>query len=114
MQIVDWNQSFPKAKWVIVRRKTADIISSCLKTGYMKAYDNQEGWLEWVHIHEKLFAEMLEANIDYKEIWPERMAYGDFTQMQEVVEWLGLTWNTEIPKMVKPLLNNSIQKERSL
>jgi len=50
-----WNYAYPNAKWIIVRRKTGDIIESCLKTGYMTAYKDKEGWLGWVHQHQKLF-----------------------------------------------------------
>ena len=28
-----WNYAFPDSKWIIVRRKTPDIINSCMKTG---------------------------------------------------------------------------------
>ena len=51
-----WNHAFPNAKWIIVRRRTGDVIDSCLKTGFMNAYadkkvqqligvpDEKEGW----------------------------------------------------------------------
>jgi hypothetical protein len=90
-----WDRVYPNAKWVIVRRRTGDIIQSCLKTGFMNAYSDQIGWLGWIHEHEKLFVEMLEKGLNCKIIWPERMAMGDYQQMQETIEWLGLTWNDE-------------------
>jgi len=119
-----WKETFPKAKWIIVRRRTGDIIQSCIKTGFMTAYadqsvlqqinakDEADGWLWWVHEHEKLFSDMIEAGIEYREIWPERMAIGDFEQIHEMVEWLGLEWNEKVVEMVSPLLKNSKQKER--
>jgi len=109
-----WNK-YKNAKWIIVRRRTGDIIQSCLKTGYMNAYQDYDGWLGWVHEHEKLFVEMIEAGVNCKQIWPERMAVGDYTQMKETVEWLGLTWNKDIINIVEPLLwnSNQHQKERS-
>lgn len=109
-----WNGSYPNAKWVIVRRRTPDIVQSCLKTGFMKAFNRSEDWLCWVKVQEELFSEMVSAGINYKEVWPERMVKGDFTQMQELIEWLGLEWNEAIPNLVKPLLQNSPQKERSI
>lgn len=111
-----WNQAYPNAKWIIVRRRTGDIIQSCMKTGFMKAYSDQVGWLGWIHAHEKLFVSMIEKGCNCKVIWPERMASGDFNQMQEVIEWLGLTWNPEIQKAIEPLFEKSAQhkKERSL
>lgn len=103
-----WHSVFPDAKWIIVRRKTSDIINSCIKTGFMRAFskelnqkavgaDNEkEGWLWWVHQHEKRFIEMIEAGVNYKEVWPERMVTGDYRQIYEVIEWLGLKWNKEV------------------
>jgi len=121
-----WNHFYPNSKWLIVRRRTGDITYSCLKTAYMSAFANeanrravnanteQEGWLWWVHEHEKLFVEMIEAGLNVKVIWPERMAGGDFTQIAEMLEWLGLQWHDGIVDSVVPLLKNSTQKERSV
>lgn len=109
-----WNQAFPDAKWIIVRRRTGDIVQSCLKTGFMNAYQDAEGWKEWIHEHERLFVEMIGAGINYKEVWPERMVTGDYSQINEMLEWLGLEWNDGIVGMVEGLLKNSIVKERSI
>jgi hypothetical protein len=105
-----WNYAFPNAKWIIVRRRTGDIIESCLKTGYMVAYKDRDGWLEWVHQHEKLFVEMIETGLNCKIVWPERMVSGDYSQMYEMIDWLGLKWNDKIVGLVEPLLYNSRQK----
>jgi len=99
-----WNNAFPDAKWVIVRRRTGDIIQSCLKTGYMIAYEDSEGWIEWVHEYEKKYVEMIEAGLNCKIIWPERMVGGDFRQLIELIEWLGLKWKDEIKNDITPLL----------
>jgi hypothetical protein len=119
-----WNHAFPNAKWVIVRRRTGDIVSSCMKTAYMAAFKNpqnrdligvsseQEGWLWWVHQHEKLFVEMIEAGLNCKIIWPERMANGDYSQIFEMLEWVGLQWNEKIVETISAMLYNSKQKER--
>lgn len=109
-----WNRTYPNAKYIIVRRRTGDIIQSCMKTGFMTAYDTQVGWLGWIHDHEKLFVEMIEKGCNCKIIWPERMATGDFAQMQETIEWLNLSWNLEIKELILPLFKNSPQKERSI
>lgn len=121
-----WDTFYPNAKWIIVRRRTGDIIQSCLKTGFMTAFKNEgnrqeinvqneaEGWLWWVHEHEKRFIEMIEAGLNCKEVWPERMAMGDFEQIKETASWLGLEWNDKIPNMVQALLKNSKQKEKNI
>lgn len=119
-----WNHAYPNAKWIIVRRRTGDIVSSCMKTAYMSAFkdkaiqkvigvDNeQDGWLWWIHEHEKLFTEMIETGLNCKIIWPERMVNGDYSQIFEMLEWLGLKWDDSIIKTIDPLLWHSKQKER--
>lgn len=114
-----YHYAFPNAKWIIVRRRTGDIIQSCMKTGYMKEFKcplaleklgfatEQEGWLWWVRRYEERFVEMMQEGLNCKIIWPERMAVGDFTQVYEMVEWVGLKWNHKIPEIITPLLEKS-------
>ena len=114
-----WNYAFPDAKWLIVRRRTGDVIQSCLKTGYTKTFKDsknlsalnltyeEEGWLWWVHQYEAKFVEMIQTGLNCRIIWPERMVTGNYEQIYETVEWLGLKWNNNIPKMIDPLLNKS-------
>ena len=102
-----YHYAFPNAKWIIVRRRTGDIIKSCLKTGYMKEYGTEEGWLSWVHKYEESFIEMMQAGVNCKIIWPERMVTGDYTQIFEMVDWLGVKWNYRIPSVIDPLLIKS-------
>ena len=112
-----WNYAFPDTKWVIVRRKTPDIINSCLKTGFMKAFDkpyirksvgvntSKEGWLWWVHQHEEKWIEMITAGLNCKQIWPERMINSDYGQIKETIEWLGLEWNEKaVVDFIEPKL----------
>jgi hypothetical protein len=117
-----WNTTFPDAKWIIVRRRTGDIVQSCIKTGYMRAFKNPvhlkvlkltneaDGWLWMAHEYEKRFADMISSKINHKIIWPERMVDGDFRQMHELCEWLELEWNDKALESIKKLLWNS--KER--
>jgi hypothetical protein len=118
-----WYYTYPDAKWVIVRRRTADVVQSCLKTGYMKLFKNKcnlgqlklteerDGWLWWIHQYEKKFVEMIEEGLNCRVIWPDRMAEGDFSQVKETVEWLGLEWNNKIPEVILPLLEKSRREE---
>jgi hypothetical protein len=111
-----WDYAFPNAKWVIVRRRTGDIVNSCLKTGFMRAFENsaiqrsvkvnneRDGWIWWVHQHEQRFVEMIQAGLNCKIVWPERMVDGDYSQMKEMLEWLGLKWNSKIPDFIEPKL----------
>jgi len=107
-----WHYAYPNAKWVIVRRKTADIIHSCLNTSFMNAYNDREGWLEWVHHHEDCFVEMIKAGLNVKQVWPERLLRGNYEQMYELIDWLGLTWKSkEIMDFLEPKLWKSKMKQ---
>lgn len=112
-----WHFAFPNAKWVIVRRKTSDIVRSCLKTGFMQAFNNtatqrvihahdvSEGWKWWVHEHENRFREIVEAGVNAHIVWPERMVDGDYEQMQELIMWLGLQWDDkQVREFIEPKL----------
>ncbi len=111
-----WDYAFPKAKWLIVRRRTGDIVQSCLKTGFMNAYarpsvmaavgakTEEEGWIWWVREHEKRFVQMIEAGLNVKVIWPERMVSGDYEQLYEAIDWLGLHWTSKVLDFIDPKL----------
>jgi hypothetical protein len=118
-----WNNAFPSARWIIVRRRTGDIINSCVNTDYMNVFEDsvnrkfinvhnaEEGWLWWIHEHEKLFLQIVQSHLNYVEVWPERMVNGDYDQIKKIVAWLGLEWDSNIPKKIEPLLWNSRQKK---
>ena len=119
-----WNYAFPNAKWIIVRRKPSDIINSCMRTGFMKAFGNQanqravraknvwEGWMWWIHQHEDRFREMINEGLNCKIIWPERMVDGDYSQIKEMLEWLGLEWGPEITDFIEPKLWKARQQQK--
>jgi len=121
-----WDNAYPRAKWVIVRRRTGDIIESCTKTGYMRAFKDEEkqkavkasteeeGWLWWVHAYEKRFVEMITAGLDCKVIYPQRLVYGDYSQLYEMLDWLRLKWRYEIFSYIDPLLETSRKKEKEV
>lgn len=97
-----WNYAFPNAKYVIVRRKPSDIINSCQKTAHMNAYSDADGWLNMTRFYQSKFGEMVDEGLNCKVIWPHRMAYGDYGQIYELLEWVGLPWKTEILNWVDP------------
>lgn len=112
-----WAYAFPDSKWIIVRRKKDDIVDSCVKTTFMRAFtfpENQrevgaenekEGWKWWVESHIQKFAELMEAGMNCKVIWPERLIKWDYSEMQEIIDWLGLTWNMEaVSDFIEPKL----------
>lgn len=97
-----WQYAFPNAKFIIVRRRTGDIVNSCIKTGYMNKHDTKEGWVEMCRSYQNRFSQMIEEGINCKVIWPHRMVFGDYSQIWDMLEWLGLEWNTEILNWVDP------------
>lgn len=105
-----WNTAFPEAKYIIVRRRTGDIVHSCMKTAYMKAHTNEEAWLTWVKQHEERFNQMMTAGLNCMVIWPERMIDGDYRQVYEMLEWLRLGWHKDIVKVIDPLFNKVRRK----
>lgn len=119
-----WYANFPNAKFVIVRRRPADVIESCVKTGYMTAFKNEklrnklgfktekEGWLWWIQQQDEMLKTFLtNFKVDYRVIWPERMCNGDYSQIYEMLQWLELEWNSEIVCMTKKVLWKSKYKE---
>jgi len=118
-----WHYAFPNARWIIVRRRTGDIVQSCVKTTYMSAFKDPEvrqavgvenerdGWLWWVHQHEKRFVEMIEQGLNCKVIWPERMMSGDYEQVYEMLDWVGLPWRSDVLAMVDNLFDKSRKGE---
>ena len=117
-----WHYAFPNARWIIVRRHKQDIIQSCMKTGFMRAFNNnrvqravgaadeREGWAWWVERHLDRFREMQDAGLNVRVIWPERMIQGDYQPLYETIEWLGLSWNSEVLSFIDPKLWKARQK----
>ncbi len=85
-----WHRAFPKAKWIIVRRWKENIIESCLKTSFMSAYKDREGWYRWVMHHEQCFEEMRRAGCAMYQIWPQIMIDGEFEQIERALQLCGL------------------------
>ncbi len=97
-----WHYAYPEARYVIVRRRAGDIIQSCMKTDYMRAYEDEDGWKDMIHQYEGKLAEMLNEGLNCKVIWPHRMVNGDYSQIYELLDWLGLQWKTEILTHIDP------------
>jgi len=117
-----WHYAFPNAKWIIVRRRTGDIVNSCMKTSFMRAFTRKEvqqkvgaadergGWIWWVRQHEQRFVEMIQAGLNVKIVWPERMVTGDYQQIYETLEWVGLKWKSEVTSFIEPKLWKALRK----
>ena len=54
---------------------------------------------------------MIHAGLNVKVIWPERMVKGNYEQIYEVIEWLGLSWKgKEVMDFIEPKLWKAKQK----
>lgn len=118
-----WAYAFPNAKWVIVRRRTADVANSCCRTAFMQRFQKEghqrevgasneyDAWVWWVRQHEQWFREMIEEGLNCRVVWPERMVNGDYQPMYETIEWLGLDWQIDALKFIDPRLWKSRRKE---
>jgi hypothetical protein len=92
----EWAAAFSEATWVIVRRPDAEIIQSCLRTGFMRAYQDAAGWQKWVDVHKVRWAEMKAAGLNVHEVQSSRIVDGDLEEIRAVVERAGLTWNEAV------------------
>lgn len=100
-----WHGAFPEARWIIVRRDPDEIASSCLRTPFMRAFSDKEGWLGWVREHEERFEDMQEEGLDVFEVWPGRSIDGDLEQFKSMIEWVKLEWNDlAVKKFITPSL----------
>lgn len=107
-----WYAAYPDAKWIIVRRRTGDIINSCLHTSYMDAFNNEsvrasinvetisQGWRWWVHQYEERILEMVDSK-HIGIIYPERILNGDLVQLYETLYWANVPITKELDIYVK-------------
>jgi len=109
-------KQFPTAKWIVVLRDDKHILNSCEKTAYMDAFSKTEvleqigkdnavqGWKWWLKQYKDRIMEM-QYTLNIKSIHPEKMFYGDFTEIKAAVEWAGLEWkDKEVRKFIVPKL----------
>ena len=100
-----WHIAFPDARWILVRRRDEDIVYSCLRTGFMRAYRSEKGWQSWVDHHKENFGKMKKAGLNVTEIWPQEMIAGDFTKIKRAVKKMGLAWKEkEVMEFISPAL----------
>lgn len=88
-----WHRAFPDARWIIVRRRKEDIINSCLKTSFMRAFRDSAGWAGWVDHHIECFLGMAATGLFIQYVWPSKMIGNDFSQIEKIIENLGLSFD---------------------
>ena len=110
-----WDAAFPNAKWIIVRRDGGDIIHSCLQTGFMKAYQTEEGWKHWVIQHHRCFQQMINGGLCIRQVWPQDMINGDLQPMRSCIsDFLELEWKEkEVLNFITPALWSNAKRKRN-
>jgi len=100
-----WHEAFPEATFVVVRRKRDQIINSCLRTGFMRAFDNYDGWKWWTDNYLNRIKNMKKEISNFHEIWPEKMIDGDLFEIKQLVKNIGLEWNfAAVKNFIEPNL----------
>lgn len=88
-----WKCAFPEATWIIIHRDRERVIDSCLRTPFMRAFKDREGWGKWMDHHEACFREMENSSLNILHAYPEKMIQGDFSNIEYIVKTLGLVWD---------------------
>jgi hypothetical protein len=102
-----WDEFFPHAKWVIVRRNGQDIQKSQDETYGKNRTDD-----EYFTKHVLTEIPRLKAHFDnagqhdkYYEIWPfEAMQHRELRIFKDMLDWAGLEWNSHTEEFIAPEL----------
>lgn len=62
----------------------------------IKAENVADGWRHWIRWGETQMVAIMRSGVSYWEIWPDRFADGDYSQLSTLIDGLGLTWNQRI------------------
>lgn len=100
-----WHDAFPDAKWIYVNRPKDDIVQSCLRTRFMRAYRKAEDWDAWVDHHLMRKEEMKQARIEVNDVYSNDIIKGDYTIIKQLIIDFGLKWNEKaVSDFVSPEL----------
>lgn len=104
-----WHKAFPQARWIIVRRHEEDIANSCMRTNFMRAYNNKNGWIKWVKHHERRFDEMKSAGLNVFEFWPSYAIDGDYHHIKKMISFVGLDYDSH-RSLIQSFIDPSLYK----
>lgn len=92
-----WQEAFPKALWVIVRRHDDEIIEACQKTGYLNRFRTTDEWQRWIDSHKALFGQLAMAGSDMVEIWPSPIFEGQIGELKKICDhkYSGVMWDAQ-------------------
>lgn len=100
------HSAFPEAQWVIVRRPTADIVASCMRTSFMSAFKSPQGWGGWVDDHLRRF-DAMKKRVRWTEVWADRLVNEGVPYATQYLELIGLACDDQAVKnfISPPLLH---------
>lgn len=91
-----WRREFPNARWVVVRRKKGEVVRSCLQTNFMRQHSSNSAF--WMEFHDAYFRRMValaESGAWHREVEPQKIFDGDWSEFEALVADLGLAFNKE-------------------
>jgi hypothetical protein len=91
-----WHEHFPAARWVIVRRRSEQVIASCLRTSFMKPHSQDPAfWERFVRAYlERLAA--LQRTVHWSRVIDAAdIAGARFDSLERLVNELGLVWSPD-------------------
>lgn len=86
-----WVEAFPESLYVFVRRDLDGIAKSCLRTGFMQAHQDIEGWKRWAQYYIDC-VERMKPHVEYIEVWPD----GGPDVFKPVAEFAGIQWDRRV------------------
>lgn len=110
-----WADAFPHAVWVVTWRDRDSVVQSCLRTRFMRAYADEQGWAGWWDYHEERAQSLLRHAVGraYRVNTPLLQA-GRTDLLFDPVRASGLEWRPgEIEAFVSPDLWHFNSRENS-
>jgi len=100
-----WARAFPDATWILVDRPTDDIAESCMSSvvmpeGHTDLWD-KDRWLEYVAEYQARLDDIAIAHNCIR-INSDRLIYGDFAEIADAIQRVGLEWTDDAEDFVKP------------
>lgn len=91
-----WARAFPKARWLIVRRPADQVVSSCLRTPFLRVRSaNPKFWQSSVAVYQQRIDQLKASGLAYDELWSTDILTGHGASLRPIADKLGLVWNDE-------------------
>lgn len=90
---------FPRAHWVVVRRKREDFIRSCKKTSFMFQHSDSEAyWHNFADQYEARLTSLIMSVNSVSEFSADKIIAGDFVQIKSFCDRIGLDYSYDVIK----------------